>query len=249
MTADSRRSSSGVTLVYFAVVFGVSVWGYRRTTTEEEFLAAGRTIGPWVGGAVLAATQISAGTFVGTLGPPLSHRRELDLDLVRRLGRLGDLGDLRRAQAAPVRRADRRRLRRHALRQRRCPHAGRGADHRHLLDPADGAVPGHRRDRLGGVRRSADGGDGRAAGQHRLLHRARRRSCQLVHRVHSDADHGAGAALRRARRARRTSAGSPRSASTSARSSRESSAGGSPGRSCSPSACPSASASRPRPTR
>ena len=57
-----------VTLAYFAVVFGVSLWGYRRATSEVEFLVAGRTIGPWVGGAVLAATQISAGTFVGTLG-------------------------------------------------------------------------------------------------------------------------------------------------------------------------------------
>ena len=51
-----------------AVVFGVSIWGYFQHQTEEDFLAAGRTIGPWVGGAVLAATQISAGTFVGTLG-------------------------------------------------------------------------------------------------------------------------------------------------------------------------------------
>jgi SSS family transporter len=57
-----------VALVYFAIVLGVSIWGYFRTETEEDFLAAGRTIGPWVGGAVLAATQISAGTFVGTLG-------------------------------------------------------------------------------------------------------------------------------------------------------------------------------------
>jgi SSS family transporter len=53
---------------YFAIVLGVAVWGSRHTKTEEDFLAAGRTIGPWVGGAVLAATQISAGTFVGTLG-------------------------------------------------------------------------------------------------------------------------------------------------------------------------------------
>jgi SSS family transporter len=53
---------------YFAIVLGVSVWGYFHTETEEDFLAAGRSIGPWVGGAVLAATQISAGTFVGTLG-------------------------------------------------------------------------------------------------------------------------------------------------------------------------------------
>lgn len=57
-----------VLFIYFSVVLGIGVWGYRRTHTELDFLAAGRTIGPIVGGAVLAATQISAGTFVGTLG-------------------------------------------------------------------------------------------------------------------------------------------------------------------------------------
>ncbi len=57
-----------VVVSYFTLVFGVSVWGYFHTKTEDDFLAAGRSIGPWVGGAVLAATQISAGTFVGTLG-------------------------------------------------------------------------------------------------------------------------------------------------------------------------------------
>ena len=57
-----------VTVVYLAMILGVSIWGYFHPKTEEEFLAAGRSIGPWVGGAVLAATQISAGTFVGTLG-------------------------------------------------------------------------------------------------------------------------------------------------------------------------------------
>ncbi len=56
-----------VTVIYLAVVLGVSIWGYFHTDTEEEFLAAGRSIGPWVGGAVLASTQISAGTYVGTL--------------------------------------------------------------------------------------------------------------------------------------------------------------------------------------
>ena len=64
--------------------------------------------------------------------PPLPDRRELDLDLVRRLDRLGCVGDVRRAEAAPVRRAHRRRLRRHALRQRGRAHAGRGAHHRLL---------------------------------------------------------------------------------------------------------------------
>jgi SSS family transporter len=58
----------GVLAAYAVLVLGLAVWGYRRTRTEEDFLAAGRAIGPWVGGAVLAATQISAGTFVGTLG-------------------------------------------------------------------------------------------------------------------------------------------------------------------------------------
>ncbi len=57
-----------VILLYFSAVLGIGLWGYRKTRTEVDFLAAGRTIGPIVGGAVLAATQISAGTFVGTLG-------------------------------------------------------------------------------------------------------------------------------------------------------------------------------------
>src|SRR5512134_556473 len=67
MTADSTTFVL-VVLVYGSVVIGVAIWGYFHTRTEEDFLVAGRSIGPWVGGAVLAATQISAGTFVGTLG-------------------------------------------------------------------------------------------------------------------------------------------------------------------------------------
>ena len=54
--------------VYLLAITGISVWSYSRTKTEVDFLAAGRSIGPIVGGAVLAATQISAGTFVGTAG-------------------------------------------------------------------------------------------------------------------------------------------------------------------------------------
>lgn len=67
MVADSS-TLLWVTGAYFLMVLGVSIWGYGQSKTEEDFLAAGRSIGPWVGGAVLAATQISAGTFVGTLG-------------------------------------------------------------------------------------------------------------------------------------------------------------------------------------
>jgi SSS family transporter len=67
MTGDSTVLTF-VAGIYLAVVLGVAIWGYVHTETEEDFLAAGRSIGPWVGGAVLAATQISAGTFVGTMG-------------------------------------------------------------------------------------------------------------------------------------------------------------------------------------
>jgi len=54
--------------LYLAVILSISIWSYFRTADEVDFLAAGRSIGPLVGGAVLAATQISAGTFVGTAG-------------------------------------------------------------------------------------------------------------------------------------------------------------------------------------
>jgi SSS family transporter len=67
MSSDSSIFVA-VVVAYLAAVLAIGLWGYLHTTTEEEFLVAGRTIGPWVGGCVLAATQISAGTFVGTLG-------------------------------------------------------------------------------------------------------------------------------------------------------------------------------------
>lgn len=53
---------------YFAAIVAIAAWSALRTKTEVDFIAAGRTIGPLVGGAVLTATQISAGTFVGTVG-------------------------------------------------------------------------------------------------------------------------------------------------------------------------------------
>ena len=156
-------------------MLGVSVWGYRRTTNEEEFLAAGRTIGPWVGGAVLAATQISAGTFVGTLG-----RHYLTgvswtwiwfgvwtgwlLSAMFVAPKLRRFGALTVADYVGTRFAS----------ERARTLAGRRSSSSCYIDPADGAVPGDRRDRLGGLRRGADGGDGGTAGQHRLLHRARR---------------------------------------------------------------------------
>ncbi|KPN31079.1 sodium/panthothenate symporter [Halolamina pelagica] len=44
------------------------MYGYLKTQDEDDFLVANREIGPAVGSATLSATQMSAGTFVGTIG-------------------------------------------------------------------------------------------------------------------------------------------------------------------------------------
>jgi len=54
--------------VYFAVILGIGYYGFTKTHDEEDFLVAGREIGPLVGAATLSATQLSAGTFVGLVG-------------------------------------------------------------------------------------------------------------------------------------------------------------------------------------
>ena len=43
----------GIVAVYFAVVLGIGYYGYKTTKTEEDFLVAGRNVGPLVGGATL----------------------------------------------------------------------------------------------------------------------------------------------------------------------------------------------------
>ena len=57
-----------VLVAYFSAVLALGWFGYRRTRTASDFVLAGRTLGALMGGATLAATQISAGTFVGTVG-------------------------------------------------------------------------------------------------------------------------------------------------------------------------------------
>jgi SSS family transporter len=59
---------AAVLVAYFAAVLALAIVGYRRTRTSADFIVAGRSLGALVGGATLAATQISAGTFVGTVG-------------------------------------------------------------------------------------------------------------------------------------------------------------------------------------
>ena len=57
-----------IVVAYFGAVVVIAWLSYRRTRTAADFIVAGRTLGALVGGGTLAATQISAGTFVGTVG-------------------------------------------------------------------------------------------------------------------------------------------------------------------------------------
>ncbi len=57
-----------VFIIYFSVVFVIGFLSLRRTQTEEDYWIAGGKLGWLVGGATLAATHTSAGTFIGTIG-------------------------------------------------------------------------------------------------------------------------------------------------------------------------------------
>jgi SSS family transporter len=53
----------------FFVVVMIEGWqSWKRTHDETDYLVAGRRMGAWIGGASISATQMSAGTFVGTMG-------------------------------------------------------------------------------------------------------------------------------------------------------------------------------------
>jgi len=57
-----------VFLGYFAVVFGIGWYSLRATRNETDYWIAGGELGWFTGGATMAATHTSAGTFVGTIG-------------------------------------------------------------------------------------------------------------------------------------------------------------------------------------
>lgn len=57
-----------VVIGYFIMVIAIGWWAGKGNKTSEDHLLAGKSIGAVVGGAALAATQMSAGTFVGTMG-------------------------------------------------------------------------------------------------------------------------------------------------------------------------------------
>jgi Na+/proline symporter len=53
---------------YFFVVFAIGWFSLRATRTEEDYWIAGGNLGWFTGGATMAATHTSAGTFIGTIG-------------------------------------------------------------------------------------------------------------------------------------------------------------------------------------
>jgi len=57
-----------VFVIYFLVVFALGWVSLRRTRSEEDYWLAGGNLGWVLGGATIAATHTSAGTFIGTIG-------------------------------------------------------------------------------------------------------------------------------------------------------------------------------------
>jgi SSS family transporter len=57
-----------VFLGYFVVVFAIGALALRATSSEADYWIAGGKLGWFAGGATMAATHTSAGTFVGTIG-------------------------------------------------------------------------------------------------------------------------------------------------------------------------------------
>jgi SSS family transporter len=53
---------------YFLVVFAIGWYSLRATHSETDYWIAGGNLGWFTGGATMAATHTSAGTFVGTIG-------------------------------------------------------------------------------------------------------------------------------------------------------------------------------------
>lgn len=53
---------------YFLVVFAIGWYSLRATADERDYWIAGGDLGWFTGGATMAATHTSAGTFVGTIG-------------------------------------------------------------------------------------------------------------------------------------------------------------------------------------
>ncbi|MGK7379671.1 sodium:solute symporter family protein [Planococcus sp. 1R117A] len=57
-----------ILVVYMVSVIAIGWYMKSRVHNETDYLAAGGKLGVWVGGATLAATQMSAGTAIGSVG-------------------------------------------------------------------------------------------------------------------------------------------------------------------------------------
>ncbi|MEH7482301.1 sodium/solute symporter [Neobacillus drentensis] len=57
-----------VLVIYMLLVIAIGYYMKSRVKNEMDYLAAGGKLGVWVGGMTLAATQMSAGTAIGTVG-------------------------------------------------------------------------------------------------------------------------------------------------------------------------------------
>jgi len=68
MTAAQLTGFYVAVAIYIAIVCGIGLRHYHKTTNEEGFLVAGRSLGPVVGGATLMANQVSAGATIGMVG-------------------------------------------------------------------------------------------------------------------------------------------------------------------------------------
>jgi SSS family transporter len=55
-------------LLYFVVVFAIGFWTVRLTRDESDYWIGGGKLGWGLGGATIAATHVSAGSFIGTIG-------------------------------------------------------------------------------------------------------------------------------------------------------------------------------------
>jgi SSS family transporter len=63
-----NASMAAIFVAYFLIVFAIGWYSLKRTRDEEDYWIAGGKLGWFTGGATLAATHTSAGTFVGTIG-------------------------------------------------------------------------------------------------------------------------------------------------------------------------------------
>src|SRR6202050_1562334 len=54
-----------VVVIYMAVIVAPGFWARRKATTQEQFLVAGRSVGPWLYAGTLAAIVLGGASTVG----------------------------------------------------------------------------------------------------------------------------------------------------------------------------------------